>query len=88
MKKIFLSLFLVFAVSSVYGPWFSFRLNAETADTLAGLAALKGVDMTLYSLYNDNLAHDKDKAMEYAELFLSHHPFVHGILADVRIVFH
>lgn len=29
MKKIFLSLFLVFAVSSVYGPCFSFRLNAE-----------------------------------------------------------
>lgn len=58
MKKIFLSLFLVFAVSSVYGPCFSFCLNAETADTLAGLAALKGADMTLYSLYNDNLAHD------------------------------
>ncbi len=71
MKKIFLSLFLVFAVSSVYGPCFSFRLNAETTDTLAGLAALKGADMTLYSLYNDNLAHDRDKAMEYAELFLS-----------------
>lgn len=29
MKKIFLSLFLVFAVSSVYGPCFSFRLNGK-----------------------------------------------------------
>lgn len=41
MKKIFLSLFLVFAVSSVYGPCFSFRLNGKVKNLLKKFAVAK-----------------------------------------------
>lgn len=34
------------------------------------ICAVEGGDMTLYDLYMDNLDRDRDKAMEYAELFL------------------
>lgn len=46
----------------------SYAASAE--DTLSALSRIEGADMTLYSLYSDYAGIDKDKSMEYAELFL------------------
>lgn len=46
-------------------------LSVQTAeDTLAQISRINGADMTLYALYRDYADSDKNKAMEYAELFL------------------
>lgn len=43
----------------------------EESYKLKVLSGIKGADMTLYNLYRGNLQSDRDKAMEYAEMFLS-----------------
>ena len=40
-------------------------------DTLTVISGINGADMTLYALYRDYAGNDRDKSMEYAELFLS-----------------
>lgn len=43
----------------------------EQTDTLKVLSGIRGADVTVYNLYQENRATDRAKAMEYAELFLS-----------------
>lgn len=64
--RIVISVILLFAIKPAYAA-----ADADT-DTLSVLSHVEGADMTLYSLYRDYRFSDKDKAMEYAELFLSH----------------
>lgn len=63
--RIVISVILLFAIKPAYAA-----ADADT-DTLSVLSRVEGADMTLYSLYRDYRFSDKDKAMEYAELFLS-----------------
>lgn len=66
MKLIHYIIYILIAV-------FSFEVLSakEESDTLKVLSGIKGADMTLYNLYRGNLQSDRDKAMEYAEMFLS-----------------
>lgn len=45
------------------------QVQSDTAGI--SLLDIPGADMAVYSLYQDYLAHDYDKAMEYAEIFLN-----------------
>lgn len=60
----FLCLVLAFVL------FFPASYAASAEDTLSALSRIEGADMTLYSLYSDYAGIDKDKSMEYAELFL------------------
>lgn len=53
-------LFAILSVTSL--------LAGGSADSLAGI---KGADKTIYNLYRENRTSNREKAMEYAEMFLS-----------------
>lgn len=68
---------------------FTSAANAQTTgkpyipDSLVSLASIKGADMTYYTLYSENLAQDKAKAMTYSEKFLTNtdSTAVHPVIA-------
>lgn len=43
----------------------------DIRDTIQILSGIRGADMTIYNLYRENLDADREKSMEYAEMFLS-----------------
>lgn len=69
--KVLVSSLLLF----VMGGILPLRLDAygpqAQGDSLSSLAAIPGADMTFYDLYESQRGKNRDKAMEYSEIFLS-----------------
>lgn len=84
---IFRRIFFLFFILAV--PCTAFSINEYSSmygkDSLSTLASIKGADMTFYELFSDNYGKDKDKAVEYASIFLGRMDTsaVHPVIARV-----